>query len=130
MIKAKELKIYVEATKDFKRKITEELRQVQSGKASGLAEDSVSFKSLNQVRKVLTPKRLELLSAIRHRKPGSIYELAKSLERTPENVNTDIKLLNRLGFVELARVKEVRNKVVPEVSYDKMTLEVKIQTQS
>lgn len=126
MIKTKKLKLYIEDMKQFKKKIKEELRRVDKGKAKKLKEDSISFHSLDQLRKFLTPKRLELLRVIRHKKPGSIYELAKLVDRTPENVNTDLKFLEQLGFVEVTKVKEIRKKSVPEVSYDKMMLEIPV----
>ena len=126
MIKTKKLKLYIEGITEFKKKIKEELRAIDKGKAKKLKEDSISFQSLDQFRKFLTPKRLELLSVIRHKKPGSIYGLAKLVNRTPENVNTDIKFLVQLGFVEIMKVKDIREKVVPEVSYDKMTLEISV----
>ena len=124
MIKAKELKLYIEKTAEFKKKIKSELRAIDRGKAKKLGEDSISFQSLEQLRKFLTPKRLELLRVIRHKKPNSMYELAKMVGRTPENVNTDIKFLEQLGFVEVERIHDVRKKSVPEVTYDKMTLEI------
>ncbi len=126
MIRTKELKLYIENTRQFKDKVREELRRIDSGKAKKLKEDSISFQSLDQLRKFLTAKRLELLRVIRHKKPQSIYGLAKLVERTPENVNTDLKFLERLGFVEVTRVKEIRKKSIPEVSYDKMTLEIPV----
>ena len=126
MIKAKELKLYIEKTAEFKEKIKSELRAIDRGKAKKLGEDSISFQSLEQLRKFLTPKRLELLRVIRHKKPNSMYELAKMVGRTPENVNTDIKFLEQLGFVEVERIHDVRKKSVPEVTYDKMTLELPI----
>ena len=126
MIKTKELKLYIEDTAKFKKKIKAELRAIGSGKAKRLRGDSISFQSLDHLRKFLTPKRLELLRVIRHKKPGSMYGLAKLVNRTPENVNTDIKFLRQLGFVEVTKVKEIRKKSVPEVSYDKMTLEIAV----
>lgn len=123
MIKEKELKLYIEDTEDFKKKVREELKGIDKGKRM-FREDSISFQSLDQLRKFLTPKRLELLRAIRHKKPESIYELAKFVNRTPENVNSDIKLLKRFGFVETVTVKDIRKKTVPEVNYNKMTLEI------
>ena len=126
MIKAKELKLYIEDTAEFKEKIKGELRAIDRGKAKKLGEDSISFQSLDQFRKFLTPKRLELLRVIRHKKPSSIYNLAKLVSRTPENVSTDIKFLEQLGFVEVDRIYDVRKKTVPEVNYDKMTLELTI----
>ena len=126
MIKTKELKLYIEDTAGFKKRLKEELRTIDKGKAKRLKEDSISFQSLDHLRKFLTPKRLELLRFIKHKKPSSIYELAKLVGRAPENVNTDIKFLEKLGFVEVTRVKELRKKSVPEVSYDKMTLEISV----
>ena len=126
MMKAKELRLYIESTAAFKEKINNELKAIDKGKAKALKEDSISFQSIDQFRKFLTPKRLQLLRIIRHKKPGSIYELAKFVGRSPENVNTDIKFLEGLGFVELSRIKEIRKKVVPEVSYDKLTLEIEV----
>lgn len=126
MIKTKELKLYIEDTSDFKRKIKEELGDIDKGRTTKLREDSISFQSLDQLRKFLTSKRLELLRMIRHKKPESIYELAKLVDRTPENVNTDIKFLEQLGFVETTKVKKVREKLKPEVGYDKMTLEISV----
>ena len=126
MIKAKELKLYIEDTAKFKKKISQELSAIDKNKAKKLKEDSISFQSLDQLRKFLTNKRLELLKVIRHKNPKSVYELAKLVGRTPENVNTDIKLLRQLGFVETTKVKDVRNKLIPEVSYDKMTLEITV----
>ena len=126
MIKTKKLKLYIEDTEQFKKKIKEELKAIDKGKAKTLREDSTSFQSLDQLRKFLTTKRLELLRVIRHKKPQSIYELAKLVERTPENVNTDLKFLERLGFVEVTKVKEIRKKSIPEGSYDRMTLEIPV----
>ena len=126
MIKTKELKLYIEDTSEFKKKVSGELRAIGRGKAKKLGEDSISFQSLGQLRKFLTPKRLELLRVIRHKKPMSMYELAKIVSRTPENVNSDIKFLEQLGFVEVDRIHDIRKKSVPEVNYDKMTLELSI----
>ena len=126
MIKTKKLKLYIEDTEQFKKKIKEELKAIDKGKAKTLREDSTSFQSLDQLRKFLTTKKLELLRVIRHKKPQSIYGLAKLVERTPENVNTDLKFLEKLGFVEVTKVKEIRKKSIPEVSYDRMTLEIPV----
>jgi|TARA_B100001971_G_C18019600_1_gene446671 predicted transcriptional regulator len=126
MIKTKKLKLYIEDAEGFKKKINRELRLIDGGKAKKLSEDSISFQSLNQLRKFLTPKRLELLRVVRHKKPKSMYELAKLVDRTPENVNTDVKFLENLGFIEVTKVKDIRKKSVPEVSYDKMTLEIAV----
>ena len=71
MIKTKELKLYIEDTGEFRKKINKEFKEIGSGKAKKLKEDSISFQSLDHLRKFLTPKRLELLKVIRHKKPKS-----------------------------------------------------------
>jgi len=53
MIKAKELKLYIESTEKFKKKIKEELKAIDTGKAKRLKEDSISFQSLEQLKKFL-----------------------------------------------------------------------------
>ena len=126
MIKTNELKVYIEDMQSFNKKIDRDLKDIESGRIKTLRENSISFQSLNQLRKFLTPKRLELLRTIKHQRPKSIYELSKFVKRTPENVNTDIKFLKQLGFVETTKVKETRHKVVPEVDYSKMTIEITI----
>ena len=110
----------------FRKKLKAELKDIDTGRVKTLRENSINFQSLNQFRKFLTPKRLELLRAIKHNKPKSIYELSKIVKRTPENVNSDIKFLEQLGFVDLTKIKDIRKKVVPEVGYSKMTIEIQI----
>ena len=122
MIKTKELRLYIEGTGEFKKKIKKELKEIDKGKAKKLIEDSISFQSLDQLRKFLTPKRLELLRIIRHRNPKSMYELAKLVDRTPENVNTDVKFLEQLGFVEVTKVQDIRKRSVPQINYNQKTL--------
>ncbi|MBN2458380.1 hypothetical protein JXB31_04595 [Candidatus Woesearchaeota archaeon] len=126
MIKTRELRINIEPIEGFRKNVTKELNEIYKGKAAAFTEDSISFQSLDQFRRFLTPKRLELLRAIRKNKPKSIYALAKVLKRKPENVNTDINFLSQLGFIELSKNNGVRKNVVPHVSYDKMSFEISI----
>lgn len=126
MIRTNELKVYIEDIQKFNRKVDKELEDIESGRARTFKENSISFQSLNQFRKFLTPKRLELLRVIKHQKPKSIYELSKFVKRTPENVNTDIKFLKQLGFLDITKVKEARQKIVPEVDYSKLRIEILI----
>ncbi|MEK6953012.1 MAG: hypothetical protein AABX29_08415 [Nanoarchaeota archaeon] len=126
MIRTNKLKVYIEDMSAFRKKLKAELKDIDTGRVKTLRENSINFQSLNQFRKFLTPKRLELLRAIKHNKPKSIYELSKIVKRTPENVNSDIKFLEQLGFVDLTKIKDIRKKVVPEVGYSKMTIEIQI----
>jgi predicted transcriptional regulator len=83
------------------------------------------FESLDAVRTVLTPRRLELWQTVRDRKPGSISELAALLGRDFKSVHQDVSLLVIVGIVEL---RETRGKhgrrLEPRSLADTLTLEV------
>ena len=86
----------------------------------------VSFESIEGLRNVLTKRRLELLSVIRHKKPQSIYELSKILKRDLKSVNTDLKILKENDFVEFKKLNDTRHRVVPVVGFDKIDIMVKV----
>jgi predicted transcriptional regulator len=86
-------------------------------------KEAVYFANLKEMRKVLTEKRMELLKAIKDKKPASVYELAKFLHRDLKNVLQDLTYLQELGLVD---VTETRDKKIPHVRYDKIAFEVAI----
>jgi len=86
-------------------------------------ETGVYFTSFEAFRKVLTPKRLELLHTIKTRKPSSIHELARMAKRDVKNVADDVKYLERIGLIEK---KETDNKTAPVTKYDKIALEIAV----
>ncbi|MDP7323878.1 MAG: hypothetical protein QF632_03920 [Candidatus Woesearchaeota archaeon] len=126
MIQANEIRIYIENQESSRKRTLRDLQDIEKGIIKTMRENSISFKSLDQLRQFLTPKRIELLKVINRKKPNSIYELAKLVKRTPENVNTDIKMLKQLGFVSVKKVKDKRRKSIPSVNFDKMIVEIDI----
>ncbi|MEW6665112.1 MAG: ArsR family transcriptional regulator [Thermodesulfobacteriota bacterium] len=87
---------------------------------------NLNFDSINTMRAVLTNNRLLILKTIRERKPDSVYELAKTLERDLKNVNQDLRLLAEVGLVTLERTDADRKRVVPHVDYGKILLEIPV----
>jgi predicted transcriptional regulator len=83
----------------------------------------VYFTSFEALRKVLTPKRLELLHTIKTKKPESINELARMAKRDLKNVSDDVKYLERVGLIEK---KETGKKTAPVVTYDKLMFEMAV----
>ncbi|OGD54173.1 hypothetical protein A3K81_02000 [Candidatus Bathyarchaeota archaeon RBG_13_60_20] len=67
----------------------------------------------------LTPRRLELLDLLTEGRAGSINELAEHACRDVKNVHSDLKALERMGFVAL--VREGRS-MVPELLVYEITL--------
>jgi predicted transcriptional regulator len=86
-------------------------------------KSALYFSNIKDFRKVLTEKRLELLKTIKDRKPSSIYELAKMVNRDLKNVLQDVRYFEELGIVEII---ESGGKKVPEVHYDIIELQVAI----
>jgi predicted transcriptional regulator len=75
------------------------------------------FTSVEAARKVLTPKRLELLRAIRRRRPASVSQLARFVGRDFKNVHADIQALARYGLVSLTTNRADRRTTVPRVPF-------------
>jgi predicted transcriptional regulator len=83
----------------------------------------VYFTSFEALRKVLTPKRLELLHIIKMKKPSSINELARMAKRDLKNVSDDVKYLEQVGLIER---KKTANRTAPIVTYDKLSFEMAV----
>ncbi len=84
---------------------------------------AIYFGNLKEMRRVLTEKRLELLKAVKDKKPQSVYALAKMLNRDLKNVLQDVEYLKELGIIE---VDETGDKKIPFVRFDKISFEVAI----
>jgi len=61
----------------------------------------------------LTPRRLELLHALSSLRVESINELAGKVRRDVKNVYQDLRVLEKLGFVNLSKKRGRRT--VPEI---------------
>jgi len=111
--------------------VLEDFRQafeaVQAGRRV-TPREGVYFSSIEAVRNFLTRERLALLRAIRTSHPGSIYELAKIVNRDIKNVQGDVKLLRRHGLVRLSENRRgPKSKVkVPEAPFDEIALRITI----
>lgn len=124
MRNTKVIKLTVTPTKEVLRQFAAALGKSRKGEKA--EHMGISFESIEGLRNVLTKRRLELLSAIRRRKPNSIYELSKILKRDLKSVNTDLKVLKENDFVELKKSGNGRQRVVPVVEFDKIDIMVKV----
>ena len=88
--------------------------------------EGVYFDSIDNMRAILTHKRLSILKAIRQHKPKSVYELARILGRDLKNVNQDLKLLSEIGLVTLEKRETDKKRIVPYVDYSKILLEISV----
>jgi len=124
MKNTKIIKITVNSTRDALNQFADALAKARIGEK--VEHNGISFESIDGLRNVLTKRRLELISVIRHKKPESIYELSKILNRDLKSVNTDLKVLNENDFVELRKTSGGRQRVVPIVGFNKIDIMVKV----
>ena len=121
-MKIKNITIGIKSLRQGLGEFAQAIKNVQRGEIPKMAKEEVNFVSLEAMRKVLTPKRLELLHKIREEHPQSVYELAKISNRDLKNVQQDIALLSRIGLVSLSKKKAARERVMPVVDYDNLRL--------
>jgi len=63
-------------------------------------EVHLNYEDLSMLLSVLSPKRIELLKALRQKGPMSVRSLAKESGRDYKNVHTDIATLEESGLIE------------------------------
>ncbi len=81
----------------------------------------ISFPDYETLGRVITGARVQLLNAIRTKKPKSIQELARFVKRDFKNVYQDVKLLCEFGLIELKDVGS-RGSVAPMAKFYELVL--------
>ena len=122
---SKIIKLSVRPTKEVLEQFAVALGRARRGEAAE-PHAGISFESIEGLRNVLTKRRLELISVVRHMKPQSIYELSKILNRDLKSVNTDLKVLKDNDFIEFRKLNHGRQRVIPVVEFDKINIMVKV----
>ena len=126
-MKVKTVKIKVQSEKEFEEKVKTHLSKIDRGIFPARAVREISFTNLEALKKILTQKRLGVIHCIRHRKPQSIYELAKYLKRDLKNVRKDIQLLEQLGFIEVRKKMSEdseRQVTIPQVNFGRINVDI------
>jgi len=72
----------------------------QADAGSDQVVEAIRFDTADNLFRVLSPKRLELLRHLRHLSAMSVFALAKHLGRDYKNVHGDIQLLEQYGLIE------------------------------
>jgi len=95
--------------------------------ASKTEKKEFDFEGISALRQLLSNEKARILHTIKNEKPGSIYDLAKKLDRGFKSVNDDLKMLERFGFIEFTEEKtknRIRHK--PEIVVDTMIINFKV----
>jgi len=109
------------ALEEFRRTF----KSVEDGRAVRKRE-GVYFTSIEAARNLLTPTRLALLRSVRSGRPGSIYELAKMVNRDLKNVQDDLRILERYGLIRMSdAMRPGKRRVrVPQSLFDEIELKI------
>lgn len=99
MSQRKKLSIGVGTTKEALDRFETVWKRVARG-ARVTPEHRLTFQSLPQLLKELSPARWTLLEALRAEGKMTVYALAKHLGRHYKNVHTDVARLVEIGLIE------------------------------
>jgi predicted transcriptional regulator len=101
------------------------MRRAAGGRREG--REKLYFENIDDLRRVLTEKRLELMVVIARERPASVHQLAGLVGRDYKNVSTDVALLERLGLVSLASSGANGRAQVPTVPYDEIHVTIDLR---
>lgn len=123
---ARRLNIGIRTGAERSKAIREARRRVARGGRTA-QEPGLYFESVEELRRILTEKRLELLLAISRQRPASIHELAELLGRDYKNVSMDVTLLERFGLVKLEARGGKGRAQAPMVPYDEIHVTIDLR---
>jgi predicted transcriptional regulator len=123
-MKVKRVKIGIRPPGTIFDEAAEIIGQIEAGKKPRAQGEWFYFSDVREMGKVLTPKRLELLKAIRDHRPESVRAAAALTGRNVKNVAEDLELLASLGLVEMEACGGPGKKKAPRVGYETLTVEV------
>jgi predicted transcriptional regulator len=127
-MKVRKIRVVVKPWKDVWAKERRAARRLDQGESGSIsAEETLYFTSIEELRQVLTDKRLALLRLIHAQEPYSIKALAVLAKRDLKNVNADVHLLARLGLLILTEERagpKRRGRKPPRVPYAAVSVEI------
>ena len=74
--------------------------------------DRILIIETNVLRDIITPARTELMEVIKEKKPNSVSELAKLVNRPQESVSRDLTVLNNYGILDFVKTGTVRKPII------------------
>ena len=117
-MKLRKARIIVESIEDANKRWAKALK----GKVRASKDiEVISTGSWEMLAKLLSPPRLQILTAIPHPKPKSIAQLARQLGRDFKNVHSDVRFLADIGLIDL-REEGTRKTLVPVAKYREIEL--------
>jgi predicted transcriptional regulator len=123
---ARRLNIGIRSSSERSNALRKTMRSIARGDFMP-QEPALYFENVEELRRILTEKRLELLLAITRNQPASVHELAGLVKRNYKNVSSDIMLLERLGLVSLGAQTGKGRAQEPTVPYDEIHVTIDLR---
>ncbi len=121
-MKAKRFKIKIMTFDESGQEFIKTWKAAESGENyEGDYDLVLGFPDLSWISKVLSRERVRIIQTIRDKKPESIRQLAKFLDRAQQNVQKDVQELVKLGVIELKKMRkkgQKRESLQPEYDWD------------
>jgi len=105
------------------QEIRNHMLDIATGRKKPSAQEAkIWVRSIDEFRKLLSEKNMNLLAAIRVQRPKSVSELARNMQEDQGNLTKRLKMLASFGLVELEEGKRSRGRaaLVPKVSFDRI----------
>jgi predicted transcriptional regulator len=90
--------IHIASDQDMNQAFVDAWQKAEQGRLTE-PEEHLYFEDAATLLRVLSNRRLSLLSALRRSGPSSIRSLSKMLQRNYKNVHSDVTLLRKAGLV-------------------------------
>ena len=124
-MKVKTLKILFESWDSFRDRTKKELNVAAKGKNNFVQPDDVLvFDTVASYQRLMSEPKYIILAAIKNLKPGSIYQLAKMVDRDFANVLKDCEILEGAGFITLEDTGDNRKTKQPQLTFAYNAIEV------
>ena len=104
---AKTLTIEIRSMEQALEGFRKTFRALEGG--GNVAHEGVSFTRIEAARNLLTKNRLALLRAVPTQRPGSIYDLAKTVKRDLKSVQQDLRVLEEYGLIRMTPARGAGN---------------------
>jgi predicted transcriptional regulator len=122
-MKLKDVEIIVMNDEEYGDYLNTLFEKVKEGEITESEPHKIVARTTEDIGKILTRERIRLLHIIREKKPESISELARILNRKESNVHNDITFLEGIGLLEIKKGRDNVQKM-PVVDYDALHITV------
>lgn len=123
-MRVKDIKVEIKPLSEVLGDAAKAMGRIREGEKLA-PKKGLSFGSVESFRQFFTPRRIELLQVVKHKRPGSIYELARLTNREFKSVVTDVRILEKYGLIGTKKVPiKGGYKLRPIFEYDKLSVDI------